>query len=174
MTRRFFSVPALFVHFCWRVWGLYVVLTMFWMTEGLDIESTASWMREEGLCQAHRRTAITCTIDTTTLIMWICQNAAFGGRKNLFSPTIHSLSPVRGDSSLSQLFCSLFFDVCIVYVMFQLRLDWEKAWLWEKKTYSCIWGIDWVLFHHVDPVQTCTIDTTALLMWERTECRLWG
>ena len=50
--------------------------------------STASWMREEGFSQAQGRTVITCTIDTTTLIMWMCQSAAFGGRINLFSPTI--------------------------------------------------------------------------------------
>ena len=43
-------------------------------------------------------------------------------------------------SLFSQLFCSLFFYVCIVYVMFQLRFDWEKNWYWQKRTYSCNWG----------------------------------
>ena len=38
----------------------------------------------------------------------------------------------------SQLFCSLFFYVCIVYVMFKLRFDWEKNWYWQKRTYSAI------------------------------------
>ena len=87
--------------------------------------------------------------------------------ETILSPPKCSLSPTRGDSSLSQLFCSLFFDVCIVYVMFQLRRDWEKAWLSQKWTYSCVWGIDWVLFHHVDHVQTCTIDTTMLIMYKK-------
>ena len=82
----------------------------------------------------------TCTIDTTTLIMWEQQNAAFGGRINNYSPTSHSLSPVRGDSSLSQLFCSLCVDVYGVCMLFWLRFDWEKAWYWQKRTYSCNWG----------------------------------
>ena len=82
----------------------------------------------------------TCTIDTTTLITWEQQNAAFGGRINNYSPTNHSLSSVRGDSSLSQLFCSLCVDVYGVCMLFWLRFDWEKAWYWQKRTYSCNWG----------------------------------
>ena len=102
--------------------------------------STASWMREEGFSQAQGRTVITCTIDTTTLILWMCQDAAFGGRINLFSPTNHSLSPVRGDFSLSQLFCSLCVDVYGVYMLLWLRFEWQKAMIWQNRSHSCVWG----------------------------------
>ena len=41
-----------------------------------------------------------------------------GVDKTILSPPKRSLSPTRGDSSLSQLFLFIFVDVCIVYVMF--------------------------------------------------------
>ena len=44
--------------------------------------------------------------------------APLGVDKTILSPPKRSLSPTRGDSSLSQLFLFIFVDVCIVYVMF--------------------------------------------------------
>ena len=87
--------------------------------------STASWMRELGFCQALGRTVITCTIDTAMLIMWEQQNAAFGGRINLFSPPNHSLSSVRGHFSLLSAFLFIIFwcvySLCDVSTSFWLR-----------------------------------------------------
>ena len=60
--------------------------------------------------------------------------AAFGGWINLFSPPNHSLSPTRGDSSLSQLFLFIFVDVYGVYMLFWLRFEWQKSWIWQNRT----------------------------------------
>ena len=95
-ARRFISRLSWLLSFLLYVW------CVWW-------RSTASWMRELGFCQALGRTDITCTIDTAMLIMWEQQNAAFGGRINLFSPPNHSLSSVRGHFSLLSAFLFIIF-----------------------------------------------------------------
>ena len=83
-----------------------------------------------------------------------------GVDKTILSPPKRSLSPTRGDSSLSQLFLFIIFlcvySLCDVSTSFWLR---EGLVLTKENLFL----IDWVLFHHVDPVQTCTIDTTTLI-----------
>ena len=118
-------------------------------------------MREEGFSQAQGRTVITCTIDTTTLILWMCPNAAFGGRINLFSPTNHSQSPQYEVISLC---VSFFVHYVLISMGFICCLD---SVLNDRR-------LDWILLHHVDHVQTCTIVTTTLISWEQQNAAFGG
>ena len=119
-TRWFFSVPAFLFIIFWCVYSLCDVSTSSWLREGFVITEMNLFLR-----LGDRLSPFSSRWPCTDLYNWYYNIAhvranrmpPLGVDKTILSPPKRSLSPVRGDSSLSQLFCSLIFDVCIVYVM---------------------------------------------------------
>ena len=57
---------------------------------------------------------------------WICERRLnYDKIEILLSSFVHYMLMCWQNRKSSQFFCSLYVDVCIVYVMFQLRLDWD-------------------------------------------------
>ena len=80
----------------------------------------------ETFCQALGRTVITCTIDTTTLIMWERQRAAFRGRQN------HFVSPQTQPESSTRWFFSVpAFLFIIFWCVYSLCDVSTSSWLRE-------------------------------------------
>ena len=121
-VRGDFSLLSAFLFFIFLcVYSLCDVSTSFWLREGLVLTKENLFLH-----LGDRLSPFSSRWPCTDLHNWYYNIAhvranrmpPLGVDKTILSPPKRSLSPTRGDSSLSQLFLFIFVDVCIVYVMF--------------------------------------------------------